>query len=128
MYKKTKFILMVIVLLFVTSLTSLVYAEEDLNSLRNALNNNSGIKYLKGQEKKELMDIIRDITNIVRIVVEVFLLLRLFKLSVYFRLAYDSPTVKSVIRIKAFNIFAGLIFAINFWNIFEFLAKLFNRI
>ena len=53
MYKKTKFILMVIVLLFVTNLTCLAYAEEDLNSLRNALTNNSGMKYLKGQEKKE---------------------------------------------------------------------------
>lgn len=128
MYKKTSFILVLVMLLLVSNLTYAEGTREDLGSLRNAINNNSGVNYLKGQEKEELMSIIRDILNIVRVIVITYLFVKLFKLFVYFKLAYDSPTVKSVIRIKALGISVGIIFTVNFWNIIRLMQDILTNL
>ena len=122
MYKKTKFILVLTILLLTSSL---VYAQEDLDSLRNAINSNSGMSYLRGNEKAELMGISRDIFNIVRVVVVTALLLRIFRLYGELVDAAVNPSIKAKIKTKATWLMAGLVFTINFWNIYNFLANLF---
>lgn len=107
-------------------MSNLVYAEkESYNSLRTALNSNSGTKYLKGEGKSELIGLTRDIFNIVRVIVVTVILLSIFKLYGEFTNAANNPSVKASIKTKTIWLSAGLVFTINFWNIYSFIAKLF---
>lgn len=115
-------ITLVLVILF---MVSFAYAEEDLNSLRAALNNNSGAKYLDGQGKAELMGVSRDAFNIVRVIVVTIIMLKIFRLYGEFANAGENPAIKAKIKTKATWLALGLIFTINFWNIYSFLSKLF---
>lgn len=123
MHKSFKFILVLVALLL---MSNLVYAEkESYNSLRTALNSNSGTKYLKGEGKSELIGLTRDIFNIVRVIVVTVILLSIFKLYGEFTNAANNPSVKASIKTKTIWLSAGLVFTINFWNIYSFIAKLF---
>ncbi len=121
MFKINLALILIVLLLF---MGNFVYAEEDLDSLRVALNNNSGMQYFRGSGKAELMGVSRDAFNIVRVVVITVLLVRAFRLYGDFIGAADNPSLKASIKTKAIWISAGLVFAINFWNILSFLSNI----
>lgn len=122
MFKKINLMLIIIVLILLLTI-SFSYAQEDLDSLRDAINNNSGTDYLTGEGKKDLMEFIRDTFNIVRIIVGTLMLIQMFNLFIDFKLASESPAVKSLIKIKVKWLVVGFVFLINFWNIFDFFSK-----
>lgn len=120
MLKKIVFIIILIALL-----SNIVYAEEDLNSLREALNRNSGINYINSSSKSAIMGMAKGIFEIVQVIVVTLLVIKLLIHLVDYKNS-DAEYIKSQAKNKVLWLGLGLIFVSNFWKIFKFLSNIFK--
>lgn len=123
MYIRSKVVILVILIILLFS--NIAYCSaEDYSSLRSALKKNSILKYINNNNS--FMDVMRDVFNIVRVIVSVALLGKILMLYADFREAADDPNRKAEIRNKAKWRFLGFVFLVNFWNIYGFLSNIFR--
>lgn len=125
---KSKTLLLTIVLLLLIS--NVVVAQvEDLNSLSKAIKDNASISDKLGTEGKTvLMGMSKSIFDIVRYIVISFILIKIFAMFMEFQDAADAPDKRASIKTKSMWGVIGLLFALNFWSIYEFATSILNKI
>lgn len=131
--RNNRIILHLIVLMFFTLTLnivtiSMVYAEEDLGSLNQAIKANRGITDRLDQKGKDtLIGLSKDLFDVTRYVVIAGIVIRGLLIFLDFSKA-DDPYIRTRIRTQAIWLSLGVIFSVNFWTIFNFVRSTLSKV
>lgn len=125
MLRRTTIIATVLILVLLVS--GVAFAEgENLDSLKSAMKNSDTFDL--GSGKSTLIGMSRDFFDIARYIVISALLIRSFMLFFDFSGAGDDPHKKESIKSKAVWLSFGIVFALNFWSIYNFTARVMSNL
>lgn len=117
-----KIVLIAAILILLVSYVSFASVpEEDLNSLSSAIKSNPAD--LSSTGRNALVGIGGDFLNIARYIVITTLLVRMVMLFIDFTNAGDNPQVRATIKSKTIWLSLGIVFAVNFWTVYRFMAN-----
>lgn len=122
-----KHILRLIILIFIMSLvigmSTMAFANKD--DLGGDVI--KGIQTGKGLMDNKVTDVISNLSNdifkIVRYIVIAYLVIKAFSFFSQFSNAGDNPQLKASLKTKLLYTGIGLVLALNFWNIYNFIAN-----
>lgn len=123
----SKLIVFMLIFVIVLSMSSLAFAsdlgEETYTEVVDSLRSND--KGLMGPGAMDtIKKISRDIFNIVRYVVIAILVIKAFGYFSQFSNAADDPRLKASLKAKLLWTAGGIILALNFWNLYKFIADI----
>lgn len=126
-------IYILIILILVMLVSNVAFAdekpEENLSSLNEAVRENRNISNLLDPEGKAVIfGLSRDLFNIARYIVITAILVRGIWLFIDFSNAGDNPQKISQIKSQIIWLSLGIIFSINFWQIYGFATNVVTNI
>lgn len=124
MKKVFKLIVLILIFVFMLSATSVVMATGDIgDDVVNDLQ--TGGEGVMGEGVMNTVSgLSKDVFNIVRYVVIAVLVIRAFMTFSQFSNAGDNPQLKAMLKSKLLWTAGGLVLALNFWNLYGFIAEL----
>jgi hypothetical protein len=127
MRKLKRGIIMILVLTFVLSLGSMAFANSGIaDDVINDLQNRDGQGVMGEGVMNTVSGLSRDIFNIVRYVVIAILVIKAFTIFSQFSNAGDNPQLKASLKSRLLWTAGGIVLALNFWGIYNFLANSIN--
>lgn len=109
-------------------ISSTVYASPDqgqLDEIKNTLTGQEQSRSVLGQEpKKVVLGLSKEVLDIFRVLVIAGLAITGFKAFSDFKHIDDNPQLKAKLKVKLMGIGVGILCVMNFWTIYDFLAKI----
>lgn len=125
MMKFRKAMIVVLILTFVLSLGSMAYAggigDDVINDLQGG-----GEGVMGDGVMNTVSGLSKDIFNIVRYIVIAALVIKSFTIFSQFSNAGDNPQLKASLKARLLWTAGGLVLALNFWGLYNFLANSIN--
>lgn len=126
MRRLSKTIVIIMIFVFILSLTSMAMAagvigDDVVTDLKDG-----GTGVMGPGVMKTVSGLSKDIFNIVRYIVIAGLVIKAFMIFSQFSNAGDNPQLKAMLKSKLVWTAGGLVLALNFWNLYEFLARSIN--
>lgn len=115
----SKLLILVLVLVMVLGTGSMVFANEVKDVLQSSEKGLMGDGAMNTIEKLS-----RDIFNIVRYIVIAYLVIKAFGFFSQFSNAGDNPQLKASLKSRLLWTVGGLVLALNFWNLYNFVADI----
>lgn len=116
-----KISILIIVLLLILSIGSLSLAEGIGDDVIEGLKSKDGGMMGDGA-MNTISKLSNDIFNVVRYIVIAYLIIKAFSFLSQFSNAGDQPALKAGLKTKMLWTTVGLVIALNFWSIYNFIA------
>lgn len=125
MKKMYKGIILVLILAVMLSMSSFAFAEGIGDDVVSALQG-EGEGVMGEGVMNTVAGLSKDIFNIVRYIVIAFLVIKSFSIFSQFSNAGDNPQLKASLKSRLLWTAGGLVLALNFWGLYNFLANSIN--
>lgn len=117
----SKIVLLVMIMSLIVGMSSIAFANDDLGS--DVIESLKGDQGLMGDgAMSTIQKLSNDIFNIVRYIVIAYLVIKAFSFFSQFSNAGDQPALKASLKTKLLWTGAGLVLALNFWSIYNFIS------
>lgn len=126
MRKLNKGIIMILILIIILSMGSIVLANGIADDVVNDLQNKGGSQVMGPEVMGTVAGLSTDIFNIVRYIVIAILVIKAFTVFSQFSNAGDNPQLKASLKSRLLWTAGGIVLALNFWGIYNFLANSIN--